>query len=243
MCRHIAWLGRPRTLSSLVLDPPNGLLKQSYAPRRQAYGLLNADGWGVGLYAEGRTEPARWRSARPLWSAGSFASIAPLLSSSCVVAAVRSATPGMPLEEAATAPFTDGRCLLSHNGRVDRSVLPREPAAESVCDAALLAAHVFVRGPGVAGDIAGDIGRDIAAGVVTEVAARDPAARLNLLLADGNRLLATTWGDTLSYLVDAAGVVIASEPYDDDPRWVDVPDRHLVEVTENGLTLIPLEPL
>lgn len=235
MCRHVAWLGRPRTLSSLVLDPPNGLLKQSYAPRRQAYGLMNADGWGVGLYADGRTEPARWRSARPLWSDGSFVSIAPLLSSSCVIAAVRSATPGMPVEETATAPFTDGRWLLSHNGRVDRSVLPRETAAESICDAALLAAHIFARGPRVAGDTVAE--------VVTEVAARDPAARLNLLLADGSRLLATTWGDTLSYFVDATGVVLASEPYDDDPRWIDVPDRQLVEVSADGLTLNPLEPL
>jgi len=39
-----------------------------------------------------------------------------------------------------------------------------------------------------------------------------------------------TWGDGLSHLVEDDGVVVASEPYDDDPRWVDVPDRHLIEV-------------
>jgi glutamine amidotransferase len=230
VCRHIGWLGRPRSLASLVNDPPNGLLTQSYAPRRQRYGRMNADGWGVGFHVDGRTAPVRWRSARPLWSDSSFESIAPLLFSSCVVAAVRSATPGMPVEETATAPFTNGRWVLSHNGRVDRSVVPWDSAAESVCDAALLAAHVFARGPHVLAD------------VVAEIGARDPAARLNLLLGDGSRLLATTWGDTLSYLVDPAGVVLASEPYDDDPRWVDVPDRHLVEVSVHGLTLTPLEP-
>ena len=64
-----------------------------------------------------------------------------------------------------------------------------------------------------------------------KVAALDPAASLNLLLTDGSRILGVTWGDPLSYLVDADGVVVASEPYDDDPRWVDVPDRHLLEVT------------
>lgn len=229
MCRHIGWLGRPRTLSSLVVEPPNGLLVQSYAPRRQAHGRVNADGWGVGFYADGRTEPARWRSVRPLWSDGSFSSLAPLLSSSCIVAAVRSATPGMPVEESATAPFTDGTWLVSHNGRVDRSVLGWDVTAESVCDSALLAAHVFAQGP------------DAVADVVPKVGARDPGARLNLLLADGERLLATTWGDTLSYLVEDAGVVVASEPYDDDPRWVDVPDHCLVEVTLDGLTVTPLE--
>ena len=56
---------------------------------------------------------------------------------------MRSATAGMPMDESAAAPFTDGRRLLSHNGRVDRSVLPSYAEAESVCDSAVLAAHVF----------------------------------------------------------------------------------------------------
>src|SRR3954462_2644767 len=124
MCRHLAWLGRPRSLAALVLEPPSSLLRQSWAPRRQRYGTVNADGWGVGFYVAGRSEPARWRSARPLWAEASFASVAPVIESGCVLAAVRSATVGMPLEESAAAPFTDGRWLLSHTGRVDRAVLP-----------------------------------------------------------------------------------------------------------------------
>ena len=109
MCRHLAWLGQPRTLAALVLDPPYGLLTQSYAPRRQRHGRMNADGWGVGFSAPGRREPARWRSTRPLWGDASFASVAPVVSSRCVLAAVRSATVGMPIEEGATAPFASGR--------------------------------------------------------------------------------------------------------------------------------------
>src|SRR6195952_3668162 len=98
MCRPVAWLGAPRTVSSLVLEPPCGLLRQSYAPRRQKRGLLNADGWGVGFY-DPSGEVRRWRSARPLWSDSSFASIAPVLTSGAVLAAVRSATVGMPADE------------------------------------------------------------------------------------------------------------------------------------------------
>jgi len=231
MCRHLAWLGQPRTLASLVLAPPSALLVQSYAPRRQRHGTMNADGWGVGFYADGRTEPARWRSEKPLWAATSFASVAPVVSSRCVLAAVRSATVGMPLDESAAAPFTDGRWLLSHNGRVDRSVLPVARDAESVCDSAQLAALVFSRGPAHLGD------------VVREVGAADPAARLNLLATDGTRLLATTWGDTLSVLVTPAGTALASEPWDDDPAWTDVPDRSLVEVTPDGVAVTPLRAL
>jgi glutamine amidotransferase len=225
MCRHLAWLGRPRTLASLVLEPASSLLVQSYAPRRQRYGTVNADGWGVGFYAPGRAEPARWRSARPLWGDASFASVAPVVESGCVLAAVRSATVGMPIEESAAAPFSDGRWLLSHNGRVDRAALPAVRTAESTVDSALLAALVFERGADRLGD------------VVREVAAADPAARLNLLATDGTRLLATTWGDTLSVLTGEDGVALASEPWDDDPGWTDVPDRHLVAVTPDGVRL------
>lgn len=227
MCRHVGWLGEPVSVSSLVLEQPYGLVVQSYSPRRQKHGLMNADGWGVGFFDHG--VPRRWRAATPLWGDASFASVAPALRSGCVVAAVRSATVGMPIEAAAAAPFTDGQWLLSHNGVVDRSVLPLSSAAESVVDSALLAALIFERGLDALGD------------TVAEVGGADPNARLNILAANGSRLLATTWGDTLSMLRREDGVVLASEPYDDDPRWQDVPDRHLVDVTDAGVQLIPLK--
>ena len=37
------------------------------------------------------------------------------------------------------------------------------------------------------------------------------------------------------------GVVVASEPYDDDPRWADVPEYHLVEVTADAVAITELE--
>ncbi|MGZ5393278.1 MAG: ergothioneine biosynthesis protein EgtC, partial [Mycobacterium sp.] len=107
MCRHIGWLGEPVSLASLVIEPANSLMVQSYSPRRQKHGLMNADGWGVGFF-DGDT-PRRWRSAAPLWGDASFASVAPALRSGCIVAAVRSASVGMPIEPSASAPFTDGQ--------------------------------------------------------------------------------------------------------------------------------------
>jgi gamma-glutamyl hercynylcysteine S-oxide hydrolase len=224
MCRHIGWLGAPRTLNSLIVEPDHGLLHQSYAPRRQKHGLMNADGWGVGFFdghSEGPT-PRRWRNPTPLWGDASFASVAPALRSHCVVAAVRSATVGMPIEASATAPFTDGQWLLSHNGVVDRAVLPRSAEAESVCDSAVLAAAIFARGLDALGD------------TIIETGTADPQARLNIMAANGSRLIATAWGDTLFVLRRSDGVVLASEPYDDDPAWEDVPDRQLVEVVRDG---------
>lgn len=231
MCRHLGWLGAPVSVASLTLEPPYGLLVQSYSPRRQKHGLMNADGWGVGFFDADLADgvPRRWRSASPLWGDASFASVAPALRGGCVVAAVRSASVGMPIEPSASAPFTDGRWLLSHNGLVDRAVLPLSAKAESTCDSALLAALIFDRGLDALGD------------TVAEVAADDPNARLNILAGNGSRLLATTWGDTLSVLRRDDGVVVASEPYDDNPDWQEVPDRHLVVVEHSRVDLIPLK--
>ncbi|MCV7303473.1 ergothioneine biosynthesis protein EgtC [Mycobacterium barrassiae] len=227
MCRHLGWLGKPVSVASLVLEPANGLLVQSYSPRKQKHGLMNADGWGVGFF-DGAT-PRRWRSAAPLWGDTSFASVAPVLRSGCIVAAVRSASVGMPIEASASAPFTDGHWLLSHNGLVDRGALPLSAKAESTCDSALLAALIFDRGLDALGD------------TIVEVAAADPDARLNILAANTSRLLATTWGDTLFALRCHDGVVLASEPYDDNPDWREIPDRHLVSVLGRDIELVPLK--
>lgn len=227
MCRHLGWLGHSASVASLVLDQPYGLLVQSYSPRRQKNGLMNADGWGVGFFDHGTAR--RWRSAAPLWGDTSFASVAPALRSECIVAAVRSATVGMPIEASASAPFSDGTWLLSHNGVVDRSVLPASATAESTVDSALLAALIFERGLDSLGD------------TVVDVGAADPNARLNILAANGSRMVATTWGDTLSVLRRDDGVVLASEPYDDDPAWQEIPDRHLVDVVGSNIALSPLK--
>jgi glutamine amidotransferase len=112
---------------------------------------------------------------------------------------------------------------------VDRTVLPPTHLAESTVDSAVLVAHIVEQG------------LDRLADTVRAVGAADPAARLNLLATDGTVLVATTWGDTLCILVTPDGTVVASEPYDNDPRWVDVPDRRLVRVAAGGVTSTPLE--
>ncbi|MBX6391359.1 MAG: ergothioneine biosynthesis protein EgtC [Frankia sp.] len=245
MCRHLAWLGAQRTLADLLLDQPFGLLRQSWAPRRQRHAKINADGFGVGWYAPGlRAEPARYRRAVPLWTDASFASFAGTVASGCVLAAVRSATVGMPVEESATAPFTHGRLLLSHNGQADVTVLgsllagrPDAPPADSRCDSALLAALVFERA--VADGL--PLARAVAE-VVTTVGAKAAnagrPARLNLLVTDGQQMVATTWDDTLCYRVGDDGVLVASEPTDDEPDvWVDVPNHHLLVADTRKVTL------
>jgi glutamine amidotransferase len=236
VCRHAAWLGAPRPLTALIQEPAHGLLTQSYAPRRQRHGTVNADGFGMGWYDATRAEPIRYRRSIPIWADANLPALAEIARSACLLAAVRCATTGMPVEESATAPFADGPWLLSHNGRVERdAVRDLADGAESACDSAWLAAAAFQRLR------AGLPLGEALAEVVTHAGAKDPAARLNLLASDGDRLAATVWGDTLFHRPSDDGVLVASEPLDDLPGWRPVPERSLLLADSSaGVRVQPL---
>ncbi len=69
MCRHLAYVGEPIRLAELLVTPDFGLVRQSWAPRLQRHGTVNADGWGIGWFTERPGDgPARHRSARPIWA-------------------------------------------------------------------------------------------------------------------------------------------------------------------------------
>lgn len=89
---------------------------------------------------------------------------------------------------------------------------------------------------------AGDALPQAVADTVREVAEAAPGSRLNLLLTDGRTIVATAWGDTLWLLAEPGRhTVVASEPYDDDPRWHEVPDRTLLTATGTDVLLTPLK--
>ncbi|MEE1754547.1 ergothioneine biosynthesis protein EgtC [Streptomyces sp. SP18CS02] len=248
MCRHIAYLGPEVALGEVLVEPAHGLYRQSWAPRHQRYGTVNADGFGVGWYAQGDPVPARYRRAGPIWADRSFADLARVVRTGALVAAVRDATLSGADAEAAAAPFAAGRWLFSHNGAVagwpGSLALPagRLPAVELLSlearnDSALVWAMVLHRLRD------GDEPPQALADTVLDVAAAAPGSRLNLLLGDGATIAATAWGDTLWYLSEPGPgrTVVASEPYDDDPRWREVPDRTLLAANRGEVLLTPLK--
>lgn len=115
MCRHLAYLGSPRSLGELLLEPSHSLEVQSYAPKEMRGALLNADGFGVCWHADGRF--ARYRSTLPLWGDENLRELAHLRSG-CIVANARSATPGMGMGILNTPPFRHDGWVFSHNGYV-----------------------------------------------------------------------------------------------------------------------------
>ncbi len=252
MCRILAYLGPPVTLDALLIAPEHSLLRQSWAPRHQRHGTVNADGFGVGWYEPTlRLEPARYRRARPMWGDPSFASLAGVVRSGAVLGAVRSATPPLAVADTNTAPFTAGRWLFAHNGSVEgfcdgpavklrTTISPRRAAAiEGATDSELLFAMVLDRL-----DAGTEPGKALAE--VIDIVTRVAPARLNMFLTDGERLVATARGDSL-FVLDDAGVardatIVASEPFDDDPAWLAVPDQSVVRATAHDHTIGTLLP-
>jgi gamma-glutamyl hercynylcysteine S-oxide hydrolase len=244
MCRHLAYLGRPVSLAELLVEPESSLVRQSWAPRQQTHGVVNADGFGVGWYAEGDPVPARYRRDRPIWSDASFADLARVVRSGAVLAAVRSASPGMAAGEGAAAPFRRGRWLFSHNGLVQdwpESVAPlaatlppeRLLQLDAATDSALLWALVsdrLERGAGLGPALADSL----------EQLDGTCKGRFNFLLTDGHEIAATACGNSLTWRAVDGGVVVASEPYDDAPGWQPVPDRSLLVATSAGATVTAL---
>lgn len=265
MCRHLAYLGPPITLAALLVDPPHGLVHQSYAPAdMRGAATVNADGFGAGWYpppavrelagasaaaaapgaapygdpgadpgAAVPVQPARYRSDRPIWTDTGFAALAAVTPGTGVLAAVRSATPGMPVTTAAAAPFAEGPWLFSHNGFVRgwpdtvadlAAGLPVRDLVtlDAPTDAALLWALVRHRLR------AGADPADAVAGIVAAVEAVAPGSRLNLLLTDGRAVAAVTYGHALSVRAGDGAVLVASEPLDDDPAWRPVPEHSLL---------------
>jgi len=102
------------------------------------------------------------------------------------------------------------------------------------CDTALLWAMTLARLR------AGQRPADALAGTVTGVWAAGGTGRFNLLLTDGETIAATAAGDSLCYRRRPDGVIVASEPSDDDPDWQEVPDGSVVEATTVAVTVRPL---
>jgi gamma-glutamyl hercynylcysteine S-oxide hydrolase len=271
MCRHLAYLGPPVTLADCLLHQPHSLVHQSWAPAdMRGGGTINADGFGVGWLVaepgEGRDTASedrgaglvagldagqawsarRYRRDAPIWSDASLPDVAASVTSGAILAAVRSATVGMPVNESACAPFVQGPVMFSHNGVVDGwpdSVAPLAKALsptvlmtlEAPTDSAflwaLVAEHLRQGHPGAAA----------LAGVVADVLAMAPRSRLNLLLNDGQHIVATTVGHALWYRQGEGSITVCSEPLDPgDQRWQPVPDLSLLDATATHCSIQPL---
>ncbi|MFN3927532.1 MAG: ergothioneine biosynthesis protein EgtC [Pseudanabaenaceae cyanobacterium] len=121
MCRLLGYLGSVVKLTELLIEPKHSLVEQSYQPQEMTAGLLNADGFGFACYHPARnTPPLIYRSILPIWNDVNLIPLSQFISSDCVLASVRSATPGLAVDVSNSPPYNFGDWLLVHNGFIEQ---------------------------------------------------------------------------------------------------------------------------
>ena len=235
MCRLTAYAGEPLAADVLVFGGPHSLLEQSYVPRELLYGHVNADGYGVVWY-RGAT-PIRIGSARPIWQDEDLRALLEGVSSSTILAAVRNATPGIPIE-GGNQPLLHGRWSFVLNGFVEnfrpshmrtlRSHLPDDLyghlTGSSDSETLFLLAVAAVQ----TGASRADALRRVRDMVLETLRAEDHTAQLTMVLADGEGISVIHTGSegTTNSLYLARGhplaprgTLLASERLDDHSSW------------------------
>ena len=246
MCRLTAYAGEPLTADALVFGGTHSLLEQSYVPRELLHGHVNADGYGVVWY-RGAT-PVRTGAARPLWQDGDLRTLLEGVTSSTILASVRNATPGIPIE-GGNQPLLHGRWSFILNGFVEnfrashmralRSHIPDDLyghlAGSSDSETLFLLAVAAIRNGASLVDALGSV-RDI---VLEAVQAENHAALLTMVLTDGDGIaVLSTASETNTnslYLAHGhplapEGTLLASERLDDHSSWEGVTCHEGLEI-------------
>ncbi len=120
MCRFVFYRGKPLRLELLTTLPSHSIIHQSTHAREREE-PLNGDGFGIAWYVPDISEqPAVFRSITPAWSNQNLRQIARVVQSSTILAHVRAASPGLPVEERNCHPFVSGQFSFMHNGYIPR---------------------------------------------------------------------------------------------------------------------------
>lgn len=235
------YVGPAIRLGEIVSLPVHSLVVQSYKPREMQSGTVNADGYGAALWLDdGRPEPALYRTAVPIWADPNLEWMNERLRVRSVIAAVRSATPGIGFELANVQPFAHRRMAFAHNGFVTdfrhgaqrrmRESLGQE-AYESIAGSSD-SEHLFamVIDAGLAGAI------DRLDRICTEL---NRTASVTVVIGDGEQLTGLRWAHgmkpaTLYAAPFGEGVCMASEPLD-GARWRELPIGEIVTLRAGDL--------
>lgn len=249
MCRLLGYLGQPILLDQILSQPDHSLIVQSYQPREMTSGVVNADGFGVGWYhAQRETQPFTYRSILPIWNDTNLPSLSRYVESGCVVANVRSATPGLAVDLSNCQPFQQDLILFTHNGFIQnfRQTLYR-PIRDRLSDFAYQTIHgltdsehlfaLFLDQVQTTSTLSEALAQTLQ--MVAELAEKyQTSFSANILVSDGHQLVASryaagTAAPTLYALENEAtlpeSVLIASEPLFEG-QWNALPERCIMTV-------------
>lgn len=270
MCRFLAYLGHsPVGIGQLIAAPSNSLINQSHA-RRGSTGGINGDGFGLAWYNNAEDlEPGLFKSIQPAWNDANLRHLSRKISSPCFMAHVRASTVG-DVSQDNCHPFSYGRYTFVHNGTIHFFNGIKRDLMAQLRDEKYLrvrgqtdSEHLFF----LIMQYLEEEGQDLEKAVLKaftwvlrqqEAKDRDHFSRLNILISDGTKLIATRFAskqyepislhyslDNMDLFPDLAqfgkekkSVVIASEALDENrAAWLTVPANHYMVVTGRTLEL------
>jgi glutamine amidotransferase len=112
----MAYSGDPILAEDLLFKPVHSIIDQSLHSRMGAT-TTNGDGFGIGWYGEGYTEPAFFKSIDPAWNDANLREVAGRIKTPLLFAHIRAST-GTPVQRTNCHPFRQGRWLWMHNGAI-----------------------------------------------------------------------------------------------------------------------------
>jgi predicted glutamine amidotransferase len=246
MCRWIAYRGESTPFEQYVTEPVHSLIGQSLRARESS-GSTNGDGFGLGWY-DVHPEPGLYRETRPAWSDENLRYLCRHLQSHLFFAHVRAAT-GTAITRQNCHPFACGRWMFMHNGfigswnRLRRKVEgmipdPLYPSRLGTTDSE--AVFLAMMGAGLDKDPVGAarrVLRDLCA-LVNEGGHREHL-RFTAALANGRDLFAFRFAEndtanTLYFRKNGDDLVVASEPFDREAGWSEVPPNHVLVAPASG---------
>jgi ergothioneine biosynthesis protein EgtC len=254
MCRLLAYLGSPISLEEILYKPEHSLIVQSYQPREMTSGVVNADGFGVGWYhSQKDTQPFTYRNTLPIWNDLNLPQISRYVESQCILAYVRSATPGQALDFANCQPFNYEQQLFIHNGFIEnfRQSLHRKirsrltPDFYEYINGSTDSEHIFallLSQRQVNQDIPLEEAlRQTLLTLLAMANVHEVKASANIVFSDGNRLIASRFSThapapSLYWLKNPENfpksVIIASEPLFTG-NWMVCPQNTIISVGED----------
>ncbi|MDF1795838.1 MAG: class II glutamine amidotransferase [Coxiellaceae bacterium] len=119
MCRFVMYLGKvPTLLYDVIIRPDNSLVSQSLHAQKMEHDV-NADGFGVGWYQHAIDNmPAKFKSTQPAWNDKNLHNMSSKILSKCFMGHVRRATSG-DVFLSNCHPFSYQQYLFCHNGNID----------------------------------------------------------------------------------------------------------------------------
>lgn len=252
MCRLLGYLGSPIQLDQLLIKPEHSLVIQSYKPQEMTFGLLNADGFGVGWYGESEDLPYIYRNILPIWNDANLPQLGRYIKSSCYLGYVRSATSHLSVDLINCQPFTQEKLLFIHNGFIDDfSKTLYRPIRNELNDSTYRgikgttdSEHIFAL---IVNELETNPSISLSEALnntivhLMKLAAPEKIDfSANIVLSNGKELVASRYSNrqsspTLYYIKEhnlSDGVIVASEPFFQG-KWISCPEASIITIKEN----------